>query len=413
VQPLTIIVSFDIGEQVSFCFFTREIIAVVNKFDFQRSKAAFHGRVIPAVSFPAHGLNHPGCVDDLPVITGGILAAAIGMVDQTGRRLLPLDGHHQGRSGQFHPHVVPHRPANNLPGAKIEHGRQVEPAFTGWHAGNIGEPDLIGPFDSEIAVEPVGGNGPIVMAVRGTHPEPPLGLCLDAMMTHEPFNAAAACLMPLGVQGRVDSGRAISPPMCRMNPLDSGQQSAIGRFAWTFRPAAPCVIPRRGNAHHIAHDSNRKHFALIFDKAEFHFGSHAHERREHDEAIKRHQAEYKRLQDRIHAMYVDKLDGLVDAAFFDKMSNQWREEQNRCQREIDRHQSAEQSYMDEGVQILELARNAQRLFERQEPRQKRRLLNFVLSNCTWEDGEVVATFRQPFDCLFFGFQTFVFRRREA
>jgi site-specific DNA recombinase len=57
-------------------------------------------------------------------------------------------------------------------------------------------------------------------------------------------------------------------------------------------------------------------------------------------------------------VYVDKLDGLVDAVFFDKMSNQWREEQNRCQREIDRHQSAEQSYMDEGVQILELARNA-------------------------------------------------------
>ena len=50
-------------------------------------------------------------------------------------------------------------------------------------------------------------------------------------------------------------------------------------------------------------------------------------------------------------------------------------------------------------QILELARDAQRQFERQEPRQKRRLLNFVLSNCTWEDGEVVATFRQPFDLL--------------
>ena len=68
-------------------------------------------------------------------------------------------------------------------------------------------------------------------------------------------------------------------------------------------------------------------------------------------------------------------------------------------REIARHESAEQGYMDEGVQILELARNAQRLFERQEPREKRRLLNFVLSNCTWEDGEVVASFRQPFDLL--------------
>src|SRR5437868_3116219 len=39
------------------------------------------------------------------------------------------------------------------------------------------------------------------------------------------------------------------------------------------------------------------------------------------------------------------------------------------------------------------------LFTMQKPRQKRRLLHFVLSNCTWEDGEVVATFRQPFDML--------------
>jgi hypothetical protein len=127
--------------------------------------------------------------------------------------------------------------------------------------------------------------------------------------------------------------------------------------------------------------------------------SHADERREHEEAIKRHQAEHKRLDERIHAMYVDKLDGLVDAAFFGRMSNQWREEQYRCLREIERLQAADRSYMDEGVQLLELARNSQRLFAKQEPREKRRPLNFLLSNCTWEDGEVVATFRQPFDLL--------------
>lgn len=110
-------------------------------------------------------------------------------------------------------------------------------------------------------------------------------------------------------------------------------------------------------------------------------------------------AEFKRLQDRINAMYVDKLDGLVDTAFYERMSNQWREEQSRCQREIERHQNADKSYKDEGVALLDLARNAQRLFAIQEPREKRRLLNFVLSNCTWEDGEVVATFREPFDML--------------
>ena len=127
--------------------------------------------------------------------------------------------------------------------------------------------------------------------------------------------------------------------------------------------------------------------------------SHADERREHEEAIKRLEAENKRLGDRINAMYVDKLDGRVDTAFFDKMSEEWREEQNRCLREIERHQHAEKSYMNEGIQLLELARNAQSLFERQDAREKRRLLNFVLSNCTWEDGEVVATFKQPFDLL--------------
>ena len=81
------------------------------------------------------------------------------------------------------------------------------------------------------------------------------------------------------------------------------------------------------------------------------------------------------------------------------MAGAWREEQWRLQRDIDRHEEAEQSYMDEGVRIFELARNAQALFERQSAREKRRLLNFVLSNCSWEDGEVVATFRQPFDLL--------------
>jgi site-specific DNA recombinase len=127
--------------------------------------------------------------------------------------------------------------------------------------------------------------------------------------------------------------------------------------------------------------------------------SHADKRQEQYEAITRLRAEWDRLQKRLDAMYVDKLDGRIDPAFFDKMSAVWRAEQDRCQREIDRHQEADQSFMDEGVQILELARNAQKLFERQEPRQKRRLLNFVLSNCTWEDGEVVASFRQPFDLL--------------
>ena len=98
-------------------------------------------------------------------------------------------------------------------------------------------------------------------------------------------------------------------------------------------------------------------------------------------------------------MYVDKPDGVVDAAFFEQMSNQWREEQRRYQREIERHRNADRTYLDEGVAQLELAKDAQRLFAKQDAREKRRLLDFVLSNCQWYDGRLTATFRQPFDLL--------------
>src|SRR5262245_50029282 len=127
--------------------------------------------------------------------------------------------------------------------------------------------------------------------------------------------------------------------------------------------------------------------------------SHADEKREHEAAIGRLHIEYDRLQSRMHAMYVDKLDGKVDGAFFERMSAEWRAEQDRCLREIERHRAADQSYLEEGVRLLELARNSQRLFEKQEPREKRRLLNFVVSNCTWKGGELTATLRQPFDLL--------------
>jgi site-specific DNA recombinase len=91
---------------------------------------------------------------------------------------------------------------------------------------------------------------------------------------------------------------------------------------------------------------------------------HADRRREQQAAIERLRAEHKHLGERMSAMYIDKLDGKIGGDFYDKFPGQWREEQLRLQREIDRREAAEQSYMDEGVQILELARNAQKLFER-------------------------------------------------
>jgi site-specific DNA recombinase len=127
--------------------------------------------------------------------------------------------------------------------------------------------------------------------------------------------------------------------------------------------------------------------------------SHADERRYHEEAMTRLQSEYTRLQNRIEAMYVDKLDGRVDTVFFDRKAAEWRAEQGRLLRASEEHQTADQTYLEEGIRLLELGRRAHELFQKQEPREKRRLLDFVLSNCTWKNGELQATFKQPFDLI--------------
>jgi hypothetical protein len=64
-------------------------------------------------------------------------------------------------------------------------------------------------------------------------------------------------------------------------------------------------------------------------------------------------------------------------------------------RERDTHKSAEQSYMEEGIRLLELAQSAHKLFVRQPAFEKRRLLNFVLSHCVLKKGELTATFLPP------------------
>jgi len=61
---------------------------------------------------------------------------------------------------------------------------------------------------------------------------------------------------------------------------------------------------------------------------------------------------------------------------------QWLDEQERCERDIERHHAADDSYMDQGIRILNLGQNAHELLAAQPAREKRSLLNFVLSNST-------------------------------
>ena len=50
--------------------------------------------------------------------------------------------------------------------------------------------------------------------------------------------------------------------------------------------------------------------------------SHDDEKRYHEDAIRRIQAEYDRLQTGIDVMYIDKLDGRIDLGFFERTAGE-------------------------------------------------------------------------------------------
>jgi site-specific DNA recombinase len=123
------------------------------------------------------------------------------------------------------------------------------------------------------------------------------------------------------------------------------------------------------------------------------------ERDYHGEAIQKLQQEYQRLQARLDALYVDKLDRKVEEGTYLRLSERWRGEQEDMRRSLERHEKANRSYVDAGIQLLELASTARTLYEQQPMLERRRLLNYTFSNCTWKDGRLTVTFRKPFDTI--------------
>ncbi len=127
--------------------------------------------------------------------------------------------------------------------------------------------------------------------------------------------------------------------------------------------------------------------------------SHGDQKRFRDESVARLQQEHTRLQNRLDVMYEDRLDGRIDLSLFERKSGEYRQEQTRIQAEINGFGTADGQYMDAGIRLLELTRNMNRLFEKQQAAEKRRLLDFVVSNSVWKEGKIVPAWRQPFDMI--------------
>src|SRR5689334_6194518 len=92
-------------------------------------------------------------------------------------------------------------------------------------------------------------------------------------------------------------------------------------------------------------------------------------------------AEISRLNNRLSQLYEDKLDGVIDAAFYAKKAKEGQERLADLQEQLERLQAASENQMALGLQILEFAKDAYPLFSQVDAVEKAKLLRIVLSKC--------------------------------
>jgi site-specific DNA recombinase len=116
----------------------------------------------------------------------------------------------------------------------------------------------------------------------------------------------------------------------------------------------------------------------------------------HEGQIRALTARYNQLQRRMEQIYEDKLDEKVSEAFWRQQTGKWQKEQEQVRQALAGHEKASASYFEEGVQILELAKQAYPVYVAASLEKKRKILSFLLSNCVLKDATPTPTYRKPF-----------------
>ena len=119
----------------------------------------------------------------------------------------------------------------------------------------------------------------------------------------------------------------------------------------------------------------------------------------HRQAVDDLNRELGKIRSRMSQAYEDKLDGKIDEQLWADLHTKYKSHQETLERQISVHLAADRTYLQHGVQILELANKAYDLYVRQPHDERAKLLHFLLSNASLKDGNLCPTYRKPFDLL--------------
>lgn len=108
----------------------------------------------------------------------------------------------------------------------------------------------------------------------------------------------------------------------------------------------------------------------------------------HNNLVEQFEKQIKVLQNRIDQAYLDKLDKKISEEFWQQHTNKWMTEKELLSMRLSVMHKADSHYLENANFILELAKKAAGLFKNQNAEQKRRLINLLVSNCTYKDEKL-------------------------
>lgn len=134
----------------------------MNQLVFQRAPETFHGGIVIAVPFSAHGGFHVKPRKELPIISSTVLTPSVGMMDQPLGR--PLDCHSlaQGLAHKLRDNSRPQGITHDLAVEEVLVGGTVESSFIGRDVGNIAHPRFV------LLIEEVVRHRERVIRIRGS-----------------------------------------------------------------------------------------------------------------------------------------------------------------------------------------------------------------------------------------------------
>lgn len=108
--------------------------------------------------------------------------------------------------------------------------------------------------------------------------------------------------------------------------------------------------------------------------------------------------------------YDDYVGGKISEQLWDRKSREWEAELLAVDTERAHVKRAREPVMAIATKILELAKNLEFSYKTQNSSEQRRLVEAVLSNCSFDRGTLSPTYAKPFDLLVRGNETGDWRR---